>query len=283
MTNHPAGASVYHLALLLPRSRKRPAQTGAGTNGRSGKCIRCQRPCSVIPSESDENISKARARRMNCNARIFCFLVLTFAALGGCSSGPSAKECQESRRPPGQNPGESPSSGGIGRGSGCRSERGWTFRVPLGRRCIATACSLRTPVEIVHGKRVYCRGRLRAKGHRRDWRSRPGQERLSARNQAASVSSRMAWSDLSFDAFDADCLAFERQGETVSRQAHIPGYADTARYICGNQRRIRGTEERGRGEGRSRSLRCGGQGTRFSDFGSGRSGRTAMGARGGNG
>src|ERR1035438_2966849 len=32
--------------------------------------------------DSDENVSKARARRMSRNARIFCFLALTLAAVG---------------------------------------------------------------------------------------------------------------------------------------------------------------------------------------------------------
>ena len=32
---------------------------------------------------------------MNRNARIFCFLVLTLAALGGCSSQPSANESKK--------------------------------------------------------------------------------------------------------------------------------------------------------------------------------------------
>ena len=32
---------------------------------------------------------------MNCNARIFCFLVLTLAALGGCSSKPPANESKK--------------------------------------------------------------------------------------------------------------------------------------------------------------------------------------------
>ena len=32
---------------------------------------------------------------MNRNTRIFCFLVLTLAAFGGCSSGPPAKESKK--------------------------------------------------------------------------------------------------------------------------------------------------------------------------------------------
>jgi hypothetical protein len=42
---------------------------------------------------------------------------------------------------------------------------------------------------------------------------------------------------------------FERQGETVSRQAHIPGYADTARDsrgfepLPGNRRKTRAEDE----------------------------------------
>src|ERR1035441_958157 len=68
------------LSTLL-RYRKRPAQTGVAGAGTNGRRIRCKRSCPVIPSDSDENVSKARARRMNRNARIFCFLVLTLAAL----------------------------------------------------------------------------------------------------------------------------------------------------------------------------------------------------------
>src|ERR1035437_4834520 len=35
---------------------------------------------------------ETRARRMNRNAYIFCFLVLTLAGFGGCSSEPAVKE-----------------------------------------------------------------------------------------------------------------------------------------------------------------------------------------------
>src|ERR1019366_5085721 len=41
---------------------------------------------------------------------------------------------QESRDRAGQNPGKGPGSGGIEGGERCRSERGWAFSVPLGRR-----------------------------------------------------------------------------------------------------------------------------------------------------
>src|SRR5271157_1088313 len=41
---------------------------------------------------------------------------------------------QESRDRAGQNPGKGPGSGGIERDERCRSERGWTFGVHLGRR-----------------------------------------------------------------------------------------------------------------------------------------------------
>src|ERR1039457_5660604 len=136
----------------------------------------------MVPSDSDENVSKARARRMNRNARIFCFLVFTLAALGGCSSEPPAKDSkkagtpldriqgkaqvlvesngttdtalnaggpsvylsegmhryrlfrsEECRDSAGQNPGKSPSPGGIERDDRYRSERRWTFCVPFGR------------------------------------------------------------------------------------------------------------------------------------------------------
>src|ERR1017187_3226317 len=46
----------------------------------------------------------------------------------------TSQRIQENRDRARQNPGKGPSSGGIGRGDGRRSERGWTFCVPLGRR-----------------------------------------------------------------------------------------------------------------------------------------------------
>src|ERR1022692_450669 len=46
----------------------------------------------------------------------------------------TSQRIQESRDRAGQNPGKGPSSGGIERGERCRSERGRTFCVPVGRR-----------------------------------------------------------------------------------------------------------------------------------------------------
>src|ERR1035441_2936408 len=51
------------------RYRKRPAETGVAGAVAIGRPTRCDRSCSVIPSDSEENVSKARARRMNRNAR----------------------------------------------------------------------------------------------------------------------------------------------------------------------------------------------------------------------
>ena len=86
---------------LWPEGLTHPPPSDAKGNGDEwAPEPRCKRSCPVIPSDSDENVSKARARRMNRNARIFCFLVLTLAALGGCSSQPPAKESKKAATAP---------------------------------------------------------------------------------------------------------------------------------------------------------------------------------------
>src|SRR5690242_19859633 len=49
----------------------------------------------MIPSDSDGNVSKARACGMNRNVGSFCLLGLALSGLGGCAGGPPAKESKK--------------------------------------------------------------------------------------------------------------------------------------------------------------------------------------------
>ncbi len=82
---------------------------------------------------------------MNRNTRIFCFLVLTLAALGGCSSKPAAKESKKAAAALDKIQGKAQVLVEPGGATRCRSERGWTFCVPYGKATAATACSCGRP------------------------------------------------------------------------------------------------------------------------------------------
>ncbi|MGO9897508.1 MAG: hypothetical protein ACLPX8_25240 [Bryobacteraceae bacterium] len=100
---------------------------------------------------------ESEARRMNRNARIFCFLVLTLAALGGCSSQPPAKESKKAGTVPDRIQGKAQvlvESGGAtdaALNAGGPSMYLWegTHRYRL---------FLRTAVEVVHGSEYTAEG-----------------------------------------------------------------------------------------------------------------------------
>src|ERR1035438_7349602 len=163
--------------------------------------IRCKRSCPVIPSDSDGNVSKARARRMNRNARIFCFLVLTLAALGGCSSEPPAKDSKKAGTALDRIQGkaqvlvESSGTTDAALNAGGPSVYLWEgmHRYRL---------FLRTPVEVVHGSEYIAEGVLAQKAIDEIGDPDQGKNGYPLESSCRHVVTR-AWPNLSFDTIDA--------------------------------------------------------------------------------
>ena len=195
---------------------------------------------------------------MNRNARIFCFLVLTLAALGGCSSKPSAKESKKAETALDRIQGKAQVLVESGGATDAALNAGGPS-VYLWEGAHRYRLFLRTAVEVVHGDEYIAEGVYAQKAIDEIGDPDQGKNGYPLQSSCERVV-RMAWTGLAFDAIDAQAAVLRATRETVSRQARIPGYADTARYIQGERRRFRGTEERrrGRGEEHPRSLCCGG-------------------------
>src|ERR1017187_3226318 len=139
---------------------------------------------------------------MNRNARIFCFLVLTLAALGGCSSEPPAKESKKTGTAPDRIQGkaqvlvESDGATDAALNAGGPSVYLWegAHRYRL---------FLRTAVEVVHGSEYIAEGVYAQKAI--DEIGDPDQVKNGYPLQSSCERVvRMAWSGLAFDALDAD-------------------------------------------------------------------------------
>ena len=189
---------------------------------------------------------------MNRNARIFCFLVLTLAALAGCSSQP-ATESKKAGTAPDRIQGKAKViEEASGATDAALNAGGPSVYIKEGDH--RYRLFLRTAVEVVDGKEYVAEGVYAQKAIDDIGDPDQGKNGYPLQSSCEHVV-RMAWSDLSFRCIRCGCLAFVRQGETVSRQALVPGYADTARYSCGRAplpRNRRKTPRRG--EGRPRSL-----------------------------
>jgi len=139
---------------------------------------------------------------MNCNARIFCFLALTLAALGGCSSGPPAKESKKAGTALDKIQGkaqvlvESSGAADAALNAGGPSVYLWegAHRYRL---------FLKTAVEVVHGNEYVAEGVDAQKAI--DEIGDPDQGKNGYPLEASCEHVvKMAWSGLPFDAVDAD-------------------------------------------------------------------------------
>ena len=101
---------------------------------------------------------------MNRNAYVFCFLVLTLAGLGGCSSGPSAKESKKAADRARQNPGKDPRVLSETTPTDAALNAGGPS-VYLWEGVRRYRLFFKTAVAGRPREGVYCRGRLCAKGH----------------------------------------------------------------------------------------------------------------------
>src|ERR1035438_3195781 len=138
---------------------------------------------------------------MNRSARIFCFLVLTLAALGGCSSKPSAQVSKKAETAPDRIQGKAqvlPESGGA---SDAALNAGGPS-VYLWEGAKRYRLFLRTAVDITHGSEYVAEGVYAQKAI--DEIGDPDQGKNGYPLQASCEHVvRRAWGALSFDLIDA--------------------------------------------------------------------------------
>jgi hypothetical protein len=138
---------------------------------------------------------------MNHNARIFCFLVFTLAALGGCSSGPTAGESKKSGTPLDRIQGKAQvlvESGGAT--DAALNAGGPSVYIWEGTR--RYRLFLKTAVEITHGSEYVAEGVYAQKAI--DEIGDPDQGKNGYPLEASCQHVvRMAWGALSFDLIDA--------------------------------------------------------------------------------
>jgi len=139
---------------------------------------------------------------MSCKTRIFCFLVLTLAALGGCSSGPPAKESKKAGTAPDRIQGKAQvmeetsgaTDAALNAGGPSVYIREGDHRYRL---------FLRTAADVVDGNEYVAEGVYAQKAIDDIGDPDQGKNGYPLQSSCERVV-RMAWSDLSFDAFDAD-------------------------------------------------------------------------------
>ena len=181
---------------------------------------------------------------MNRNTRIFCFLVLTFVALGGCSSEPTAKESKKAVTAPDRIQGKAQVLVESGGASDAALNAGGPS-VYLWEGARRYRLFLRTAVDITHGSEYVAEGVYAQKAI--DELGDPNQ----GKNGYPLASScehavKMAWGALSFDLIDAQTSLL---CATVKRHPARPVFLVTRirALTSAESSRFRGLEERGRG------------------------------------
>ena len=138
---------------------------------------------------------------MNRNTRIFCFLVLTLAALGGCSSQPSTQESKKAATPLDKIQGkaqvlvESAGASDAALNAGGPSVYIWEGATRY-------RLFLRTAVEITHGSEYIAEGIYAQKAIEEIGDPDQGKNGYPLQPSCERVVT-MAWSNLPFDAIDA--------------------------------------------------------------------------------
>jgi hypothetical protein len=138
---------------------------------------------------------------MNRNARIFCFLVLTLAALVGCSSQPSANESKKAAAALDKIQGKAQvltESGGAS--DAALNAGGPSVYLWVGAR--RYRLFLRTPVEVVHGDQYVAEGVYAQKTIDEIGDPDQGKNGYPLQTSCERVVTT-AWSNLPFDAIDA--------------------------------------------------------------------------------
>ena len=138
---------------------------------------------------------------MNRSARIFCFLVITLAALGGCSSKPSAQVSKKAETAPDRIQGKAqvlPESGGA---SDAALNAGGSS-VYLWEGAKRYRLFLRTATEVVHGDEYIAEGVYAQKAIDDIGDPDQGKNGYPLQTSCERVVT-MAWTGLPFDALDA--------------------------------------------------------------------------------
>ena len=139
---------------------------------------------------------------MNRNARIFCFLALTLAALGGCSSEPTAKESKKAGTAPDKIQGKAQvlveSSGATDAALNAGGPSVYLWEGAHRYRLF-----LKTAVEVVHGNEYIAEGVDAQKAIDEIGDPDQGKNGYPLASSCDRVV-RMAWSGLAFDAADTD-------------------------------------------------------------------------------
>jgi hypothetical protein len=138
---------------------------------------------------------------MNRNARIFCFLVLTLAALGGCSSKPSANESKKAVTAPDRIQGKAQVLVESGGASDAALNSGGPS-VYLWEGARRYRLFLRTAAEVVHGDEYIAEGVYAQKAIDEIGDPDQGKNGYPLQSSCERVVT-MAWSGLPFDAIDA--------------------------------------------------------------------------------
>ena len=139
---------------------------------------------------------------MNRNACIFCFLVLTLATLGGCSSEPSAKESKKAATAPDRIQGKAQVLVEVGGGASDAALNAGGPSVYLWEGAHRYRLFLRTAAKVVHGDEYIAEGVYAQKAIDEIGDPDQGKNGYPLQSSCERVV-RMAWSGQPFDAVDA--------------------------------------------------------------------------------
>jgi hypothetical protein len=168
---------------------------------------------------------------MNRNARIFCFLILTLAALVGCSSKPSAQDSKKAETALDKIQGKAQvltESGGAS--DAALNAGGPSVYLWVGAR--RYRLFLRTPVEVVHGDQYVAEGVYAQKAIDELGDPDQGKNGYPLQTSCERVV-RMAWSGLPFDTVDAQAAVL---------RARVKRYPARAVFLVAQIRPVTATE-----------------------------------------
>jgi hypothetical protein len=139
---------------------------------------------------------------MNRNSCIFCFLVLTLTALGGCSSQPAANEPKKAAAAPDRIQGKAQVLDESGGASDAALNAGGSS-IYLWEGTRRFRLFLRTPVEVIHGSEYVAEGVYAQKAIDEIGDPDQGKNGYPLQSSCESVVKK-AWPGLAFDTFDTD-------------------------------------------------------------------------------
>jgi len=160
---------------------------------------------------------------MNRSARIFCFLVLTLAALAGCSSQPSGNESKKAETAPDRIQGKAQVLVEVGGGASDAALNAGGPSVYLWEGAKRYRLFLRTAVEVVHGNEYIAEGVYAQKAIDEIGDPDQGKNGYPLQSSCERVV-RMAWSGQAFDAVDAQAAVLRA---TVKRYPARPVFLVT--------------------------------------------------------